>query len=129
MQAEDFSLDAASALPVYVQLREQVLRALAAGRLAPGVQLPTVRQIAIHLGVNPNTVNRAYIDLERDGVVTTARGRGTFVADTQARPNADLASARLRDIARRALGEARALGFTPAEFTAAFATVQRERTN
>jgi GntR family transcriptional regulator len=124
MQADDFSLEPASALPVYVQLREQVLRALAAGRLAPGVQLPTVRQIAVHLGVNPNTVNRAYIELERDGVVTTARGRGTFVADTQSRPNAELADARLRDIARRAIGEARSLGFTADEFSAALANVK-----
>jgi GntR family transcriptional regulator len=124
MQAADFSLEPASALPVYVQLREQVLRALAAGRLAPGVQLPTVRQIAVHLGVNPNTVNRAYIELERDGVVTTARGRGTFVADTQSRPNAELADARLRDIARRAIGEARSLGFTADEFSAALANVK-----
>jgi len=124
MQAADFSLEPASALPVYVQLREQVLRALAAGRLAPGVQLPTVRQIAVHLGVNPNTVNRAYIELERDGVVTTARGRGTFVADTQSRPNAELADARLRDIARRAIGEARALGFTADEFSTALEDVK-----
>jgi GntR family transcriptional regulator len=124
MKAADFSLESASALPVYVQLREQVLRALAAGRLDPGTQLPTVREIAIHLGVNPNTVNRAYIDLERDGVVTTARGRGTFVADRKSRPNADLQAARLRDIARRALGEARALGFSPAELTAALAKVK-----
>jgi len=124
MKADDFSLEPASALPVYVQLREQVLRALAAGRLAPGLQLPTVRQIAVHLGVNPNTVNRAYIELERDGVVTTARGRGTFVADTQSRPNAELADARLRDIARRAIGEARALGFTADEFSTALENVK-----
>ena len=115
MTAEEFTLEPASALPVYVQLREQVLRALGTGKLQPGDQLPTVRQIAVHLGVNPNTVNRAYIDLERDGVLVTSRGRGTFAAERESRPNAELQGARLRDIARRAGGEARALGFSVAE--------------
>ena len=123
MNAEDFYLDPGSALPVYVQLREQVLRARASGGVQEGDQLPTVRQIAVHLGVNPNTVNRAYIELEREGVVTTARGRGTFVASQSARPDADLQSARLRDIARRALGEARSLGFHGRELIATFTTV------
>ena len=128
MNAEDFYLDPASQLPVYVQLREQVLRALGSGTLSEGDQLPTVRQIAVHLGVNPNTVNRAYIDLERDGTVTTARGRGTFVAARAARPDTELQTARLRDIARRALGEARSLGFAGPELIAAFtALLQQER--
>lgn len=124
MIAEDFYLDPGSALPVYVQLREQVLRARASGTVQDGDQLPTVRQIAVHLGVNPNTVNRAYIELEREGVVTTARGRGTFVASRAERPNAELQTARLRDIARRALGEARSLGFHGRELIAAFTTLE-----
>lgn len=119
MQPEEFYLEPSSALPVYVQLREQVLRAVATGALDAGDQLPTVRQIAVHLGVNPNTVNRAYMELEREGVLTTGRGRGTFVSDRRHSPNADLQAARLRDIARRAAGEARALGFTRSELTAA----------
>lgn len=119
MTAEEFTLEPVSALPVYVQVREQVLRALATGKLSPGDQLPTVRQLAVHLGVNPNTVNRAYIDLERDGVLVTARGRGTFAAEREARPDRELQGARLRDIARRAAGEVRALGFSVAELAAA----------
>ena len=128
VNAEDFYLDPSSQLPVYVQLREQVLRALGSGALSEGDQLPTVRQIAIHLGVNPNTVNRAYIDLERDGTVTTARGRGTFVAARHAQPDAELQNARLRDIARRALGEARSIGFSGPELIAAYTELlQQER--
>ena len=123
MNAKDFYLDPASALPVYIQLREQVLRALAAGVLSAGQQLPTVRQIAVHLGVNPNTVNRAYMELERDGALTTSRGRGTFVADRRDAPDSELQSARLRDIARRALGEARSLGFHGQELIAAYAAI------
>lgn len=114
MKTADFSVDTTSALPVYVQLREQVLRAVGRGALHPGDQLPTIREIAVHLRVNPNTVNRAYIELEREGVLSTARGRGTFLAHKPRASDSRLQKGRLRDIARRALGEARAIGFSGA---------------
>jgi GntR family transcriptional regulator len=68
-------------VPVYVQLVSQIKYLVSSGRLAPGEQLPPVRKLAEQLVVNPNTVARAYRELENDGVVTCRRGAGVFVAD------------------------------------------------
>jgi GntR family transcriptional regulator len=76
-----FQLDFQSGLPAYVQIVRQVERQAAAGRLAPGDQLPTVRGLAAQLGVNFNTVARAYRFLHTAGVVTTQRGRGTYIME------------------------------------------------
>ena len=121
-----FHLDSASAIPVYVQLREQVLHAISRGSLRIGDQLPTVREVAVALAINPNTVNHAYAALEREGVLVSKRGRGTFIAGG-GRPEDDAArSTRLNDIARRALGEIRAFGFAPKELIDAVARIARE---
>ena len=77
-------IDASSPLPVYEQIREQVARLVAAGRLRPGQQLPTIRQLALDLGVAKATVSRAYELLERTGVVAPAGRRGTVVAERPA---------------------------------------------
>jgi GntR family transcriptional regulator len=68
-------------VPVYVQLVSQIKYLVSSGRLAPGEQLPPVRKLAEQLVVNPNTVARAYRELESEGVVTCRRGAGVFVAD------------------------------------------------
>src|ERR1700689_4388609 len=75
-----FRLDADSGVPVYRQLIDQVTGALASGALAAGNQLPTVRQVAVDLAINPNTVMRAYRELEIRGVLDTQQGTGTFIA-------------------------------------------------
>jgi GntR family transcriptional regulator len=74
------SIDGRSGVPFYRQIIDRVLLAIAGGDLKSGDRLPTVRQLAIDLHVNPNTVSRAYRELEIRGVVTTQRGTGTFVA-------------------------------------------------
>ena len=74
------SIDERSGVPFYRQIIDRILLAIAGGDLKPGDRLPTVRQLAIDLHVNPNTVSRAYRELEIRGVVTTQRGTGTFVA-------------------------------------------------
>jgi GntR family transcriptional regulator len=76
-----FRLDAASGVPVYRQIIDQVQGGLASGALASGDQLPTVRQVAVDLAINPNTVLRAYRELEIRGVLDTQQGTGTFVAN------------------------------------------------
>ena len=76
-----FRLDAHSGVPVYRQLIDQVQGAIAMGVLRPGDQLPTVRLVAVDLAINPNTVMRAYRELEIRGVLDTQQGTGTFVAD------------------------------------------------
>lgn len=76
-----FRLDSQSGVPVYRQLIDQVQAGLASGTLVSGEQLPTVRQVAVDLAINPNTVMRAYRELEIRGVIDTHQGTGSFVAD------------------------------------------------
>lgn len=121
-----FHLDDSSSIPVYVQLREQVLHAIQRGTLNHGDQLPTVREVAVALAINPNTVNRAYSDLEREGVLVSRRGRGTFISGGGSSEDDAARATRLKGIARRALGETRAFGFAPDELLAAIARVARE---
>jgi GntR family transcriptional regulator len=125
LKASSFSLDSANALPVYAQLRNQVLHAIARGSLKPNDQLPTVREVAVHLQINPNTVNRAYMELEREGVLVTARSRGTFVSDGVRRSDPELRRARIEEIARTAVAEARTAGFTPPELVKAITASTR----
>jgi GntR family transcriptional regulator len=73
------TVDPRSGVPIYLQIIEQIKRSIALGVLQAGEQLPTVKQLAIDLTVNPNTVARAYRDLEREQVIETAPGRGSFV--------------------------------------------------
>jgi GntR family transcriptional regulator len=82
-----FHLDNQSGVPFYRQIVEQVKFAIARGRLEPGEQLPTVRQLAVDLSINPNTVVRAYRQLEIEGVLETQQGSGTFVG--RKRPEID----------------------------------------
>ncbi len=76
-----FRLDLESGVPVYRQIIDQVHAARASGSIGPGERLPTVRQLAVDLRVNPNTVVRAYRELELTGVITTHQGTGTFLTE------------------------------------------------
>ncbi|WP_293375557.1 GntR family transcriptional regulator [Phenylobacterium sp.] len=100
-------------VPIYVQLREQLLHAIGAGQLTPGDQMPTMRQVAVALKVDLNTVRRAYDELERLGALELVRGRGSFVALP---PPARAGHEHDRDIetlARQTLAAAAALGLDP----------------
>jgi GntR family transcriptional regulator len=81
------SIDTKSGVPFYRQIIEQVKFAIARGSLAAGDQLPTVRQLAVEVSINPNTVMRAYRELEIEGVLATQQGSGTFVSSK--RPDID----------------------------------------
>lgn len=107
------TLDPKHPLPIYAQLERALRAAIATGRLAPGEQLPTVRQLAVELSVNANTVARVYLDLERAGVLEARRGIGTFVAMRQpAMTSTSEREGELRALVRRALDEAAAKGFS-----------------
>ncbi len=80
-QLASFEIDYASGLPVWIQVKNRIAYLIGAGEYAPGDQLPTVRALAVSLDISYNTVNRAYMDLEREGYITTRKGRGTFVAE------------------------------------------------
>src|SRR5689334_8773306 len=77
----------ATGVPIYVQIREQMLRALGAGVLSPGQQMPTMRQTAVALKIDLNTVRHAYDELERLGAISLIRGRGSFVSNPPAAPD------------------------------------------
>ena len=108
-------------VPIYVQIEEQMRAMIAAGQLRPGDQLPTIRHLAADLRVNYNTVARAYLDLDRDGIITTQRGRGTFVTGVpdEAEMNR-LRVDKLHSVVRSVLKEAHHLGYTQEEIAAAF---------
>jgi GntR family transcriptional regulator len=107
------SIDARDRTPIYAQLDRGLRAAIVTGRLGPGDQLPTVRQLAVELQVNANTVARVYAELERDGVLETRRGVGSFVSATpgQVRPPAEHHK-RLRAFVTRVLADAAAAGLT-----------------
>jgi GntR family transcriptional regulator len=81
-----FQLNPKSGVPIYRQIQDQIRYGIASGLLGPGEQLPTVRSLAVELSVNPNTVIKAYSELEREGILTTEQGSGTFVAAQQPAP-------------------------------------------
>ena len=106
-------IDYKSGLPIYEQVYNGILRLAALGVLQPGAQLPSVRSVASDAGVNPNTVQKAYTMLERDGVIVSVPGRGSFLADHQ-----DLADSRKRSAlenVRKAAEEALQTGVTAEE--------------
>jgi GntR family transcriptional regulator len=102
-----------SGVPIYVQLREQLLGAIGAGVLAPGDQMPTMRQVAVALKVDLNTVRHAYDELERAGAIRLERGRGSFVADAPPKIDADARATQTENLARQALALAQAQGLDP----------------
>jgi GntR family transcriptional regulator len=107
------TVDSRSGVPIYLQIIEQIKRSVALGVLQAGEQLPTVKQLALDLTVNPNTVARAYRDLERDSVIETAPGRGSFVRGDGAIDSArNAADDVARDALSIALREAKAVGLS-----------------
>ena len=107
-----FQLDLQSGVPVYRQIIDQVQGGLATGSLAPGHQLPTVRQVAVDLAINPNTVLRAYRELEIRGVLETQQGTGTFISHRQVRPDDSERERQLEQLVSEFVARAGAGGFT-----------------
>jgi GntR family transcriptional regulator len=115
----EFYLDRTSGVATYLQLVHQVKQALRLGLLRPGDQLPTAKEVVAQLGINPNTVLKAYRDLERDGLVAARPGQGTFIQQSLASPS--LAGT---DHLQRALAgwvhQARAAGLSREDMAALF---------
>ena len=120
-------LDSTDPAPIYLQIERGIRAAIATGRLPTGAQLPTVRQLAVELRVNANTVAKVYSDLERNGLLETRRGVGTFVSDAApAHPHQRVSHQALRDFAARVLEDAAARGFSRDEFIAQLQTQLKE---
>src|SRR5262249_52272084 len=96
----EFRLDPGSGVMTYWQIVQQVRQAIRVGRLRPGDQLPTVREVVAKLAINPNTVLKAYRELDRDGLVTSRPGQGTFVVESPTITLADGQEDLRRDFAR-----------------------------
>jgi GntR family transcriptional regulator len=110
-----FRLDNASGVPVYRQLIDQVQAGIATGILSVGYQIPTVRQVAVDLAINPNTVMRAYRELEIRGVLDTQQGTGTFIAAQRVQIDDDDRTRRLDQLIDEFVARAGAGGFTLVE--------------
>jgi GntR family transcriptional regulator len=111
-----FTVDPHSGVPIYLQLIAVVKRSVALGVLVPGEQLPTVKQLATTLTVNPNTVARSYRELERDGVIETSPGRGSFV---RSNGSGSISNKAVSDVAAAAIDgavrEAKSIGLARAD--------------
>jgi GntR family transcriptional regulator len=106
-------------IPIYVQLREQILALIGRGALKPGTQVPTMRQVAVALKIDLNTVQRAYAELEREGFLTKQRGVGTFVTDTAPPPRNT--KKQVQDFAARIAAQAKGQGVPLEELAEALA--------
>ena len=100
-------------VPIYVQIRDQLLRAIGAGQLKPGEQVPTMREVAVALQVDLNTVRHAYDELERTGAIVIRRARGTFVAEAPPKADRQDHARKLDALAHQAIATATAAGIDP----------------
>jgi GntR family transcriptional regulator len=107
-----FEVDLNGAKPVYQQLVDQVKFAIAAGRLQPGDRLPTVRDVAVQVRVNRNTVARVYSELEREGILYTRSGQGTFVSDRGSQLNRTVQRKQLQAALDETLAQAKLFGLS-----------------
>ncbi len=113
-----FTLDMASGVPVYRQIIDQITAGIAAGAVGPGYQLPTVRQLAVDLSVNPNTVVRAYRELEIRGILETQQGTGTFISKQKIKRDDAQRQKRLAQFTGEIVARAGREGFTITELIA-----------
>ncbi len=111
----EFKLDLKSGVPFHRQIVDQIRYGIASDRLMPGEQLPTVRALAVHLQVNPNTVRKAYSELEILGILDTQQGTGTFVSHQQVESGEDEKKRMLRQICDEFVARGNQYGFTVRE--------------
>jgi GntR family transcriptional regulator len=108
----EFKLDLKSGVPFHRQIVDQIRYGIASDRLMPGEQLPTVRELAVNLQVNPNTVRKAYSELEILGILDTQQGTGTFVSDQQVKIGPAEKERMLRQICDELVARGHQYGFT-----------------
>lgn len=125
----NLQVDFRSAAPIYTQIVEQIRGQLLSGRLKPGDQLPTVRQLAAELRVNFNTIARAYRILDESGLISTQQGRGTYIWEPPSPAEGEQRRQRtLQELAKEYLSQAAALGFAPEEIQMAVVSAIHEQT-
>jgi GntR family transcriptional regulator len=112
-----FSLDPANGVPVYRQIIRQIESGVLSGRLNTGDKLPTIRSLAVDLKVNPNTIARAYGELEIRGILATQVGSGTYIADKRPEPEDEGRERRIREVLESFMREMEGLGLDKGEIT------------
>ena len=118
----NFPIDHKSGVPIYIQIMNHIKHLIATGVLTPGQQLPTIRQLAVDITVNLNTVAHAYAELEREGLLTIQRGRGTFIAAPENGPDLTLMrDSKLQTLVDSLFAEALGLGYDVQEVQQAVA--------
>jgi len=108
-------VDTRSGVPIYKQIVRQVEKGVIGGLLKPGDQLPTVREVALELTINPNTVARAYRDLEQEGIIESIQGRGTFISGNLPHPSMEDKEMIIKDKIEELIREARQLNISQAK--------------
>jgi GntR family transcriptional regulator len=121
-----FELDVRSRKPIYEQLTDKVKEMILHGILQTDEQLPSVRTLSQQLTVNPNTIQKAYRELEREGYIYSLQGKGSFVAPMKKEQNA-IKKAEVRNELLRLMAEAVYLGFTAAEISSLYQKVEKQR--
>ena len=129
VQKIEFSLDPKSGVPFYKQVILQIEMAIADGRLATGDQLPTVRSLAVDLSINPNTVARAYNELEIRGIVNTQQGTGTFISNKKIELDEIKREKVLAGITRSFISKAGSYGFSLNEIIEYLQTLEKANEN
>ena len=122
----DFHIER-SGVPIYVQIRDQIRRAIGNGTLRPGEQLSTMRQLAVDLKVDLNTVRHAYDELERSGVIVIVRARGTYVAEKPPPVDAARQAHKIQSLAHQFIALATSAGIDPAEVAKELLRVAKQR--
>jgi len=109
-EAVNFTLDAVNGAPIYRQIIQQIEYAILSGRMQPGDRLPTIRSLAVELKTNPNTIAKAYNELEIRGILATQVGSGTYISDKKPVIEEDSLKRKIREVAGRFIQEMRDLG-------------------
>jgi len=122
----DFHLER-NGVPIYLQIRDQLRHAIGKGTLRPGEQLPTMRQLAVQLKVDLNTVRHAYDELVRSGVIVVQRARGTYVADQPAPVDVVRQASKVRSLAHQFMALATSSGVDPVEVANELLKVAKQR--
>jgi GntR family transcriptional regulator len=122
----DFHIER-SGVPIYVQIREQIQHAIGSGILRPGEQLPTMRQLAVDLKVDLNTVRHAYDELERSGVIVILRARGTYVAEKPPRVDVAGQARKVQSFAHKVIALATSSGIDPVDVANELLKVAKQR--
>jgi GntR family transcriptional regulator len=126
--AISFSLDPANGAPIYRQIIQQIEYAILSGRMHPGDRLPTIRSLAVELRINPNTIARAYSELEIRGILVTQVGNGTFVSDKKPEGEENARALKIREVLGRFIDEMRDLGIEKKELIKLIEAYDERRT-